>query len=133
MKIYAVIALLLLSVAACGTCPQVCSPRVFVHLVDDEGEAIEPTTGTVTINGTSTAFSCRRGGEALDGGSLNDKVVCAGSALVFTNDSFDSLRLAINDDLGRTFDDEISLTFLESGNVMCGNKCRYANATVTVK
>ncbi len=133
MKTLAVIALSSGWFSSCGDCPGVCSPKVFVRLVDNEDKAIQPTTGTVTINGIPTAFSCRRAGEVLDGELLHREVACSGSTLEFNQGSFESLRVVINDELGRTFDGEIPLRFVESGSVICGSKCRHAKATVTVK
>ena len=81
------IAILVLSctpfLAACGNCTlALVHDSLMIRLVHDDGRALEPVSGVITVGGDERSFDCTD----FDGSSFGDRLYCEGSMIsVFDN------------------------------------------------
>lgn len=124
---------LLVGVSGCGQCAALCQPTISIALADEAGQPVQPTTGRVTFSdGRTTEFSCRRGGELLDGGFPLVGVSCPGSQVVVTEFT-QSVELTISDDRGRRFSGPVPFTLAPTGREVCGTACQSATTRVVLR
>lgn len=131
--IFVAVVTLVAGFSACGQCAAVCGPSINIALVDEAGQPVQPTVGRVTLSdGRVTEFSCRRGGELLDGGVPLPGLSCPGSTLVVT-DFTQSVELTISDDRGRRFSGPVPFTLAPTGREICGSQCMSATTRVVLR
>ncbi len=142
LRLAATVSVLVAALSSCfhdyAQCTAVCVPSITATLVDAQGSAVSPGTGTVTIGGRTEEFDCRRGtaGQTPDGGALA-LVGCSNNTLsIGTGDGSlaKSLTLSVRSADGtRQFSGDVPLSFTATGASICGSQCRVAAPTVTLQ
>ena len=86
-------------------------------------------------NGSTYTFDCRAtdaGTELLsDGGFSLGSAVCSPTGLTLTGAG--NFTLTVTSTQGRSFSGSVSPTYQDTGNEVCGSRCRTATETVTVR
>lgn len=137
-RMFAVLAACAVS-AACGgaQCLALCVSSAELTLVDGSGAAVTPGSGSITIGSATEAFDCTKGsnGQQPDGGMLS-RVSCAGNKLKIQmlDGEPAQVTLSVTQAAGtKAFSGNVALTYAESGQEVCGTKCRVAAHNVTLQ
>ena len=127
----------LLSSCDVAQCAGICVAVVELTLVDGQNAPVNAARGVITVGGQTEAFDCAQGsdGTTHDGGPLT-LVRCAGNKLSFRNGASPSqLDLTVTGPGGNNllFSGTVELTYSETGESICGSRCRVASKTVTLQ
>ncbi len=128
-----------LTAAACGgaQCLALCVSSAELTLVDGSGAAVTPGSGSITIGSATEAFDCTKGsnGQQPDGGTLS-RVACAGNKLKIEMQDGEATQVTLSVTQaggGKAFSGSVALSYTESGQEVCGTKCRVAAHNVTLQ